>query len=84
VESVDGVGAVTISGDRAREIHIVVDVEKLNAHGLAIDQVREAIQKENVEIPGGHPRNRASGKSGCGRSAGSTPPTSSTTSSSPP
>src|SRR3954471_9766699 len=53
LESVDGVGAVTISGDRAREIHVVVDVEKLNAHGLAIDQVREAIQQENVEIPGG-------------------------------
>ena len=53
LESVDGVGAVTISGDRPREIHIVVDVQKLNAHGLSIDQVKDAIQKENVEIPGG-------------------------------
>jgi HAE1 family hydrophobic/amphiphilic exporter-1 len=53
LESVDGVGAVTISGDRPREIHIVVDVQKLNAHGLSIDQVRNAIQTENVEIPGG-------------------------------
>ena len=42
-----------MSGDRPREIHIVVDIEKLNAHGLSIDQVRDAIQKENVEIPGG-------------------------------
>ena len=53
LESVDGVGAVTMSGDRAREIHIVVDVEKLNAHGLSIDQVVNAIRQENVEIPGG-------------------------------
>jgi len=53
LESVDGVGAVTLSGGSAREIHIVVDVEKLNARGLSIGQVREAIQKENVEIPGG-------------------------------
>jgi HAE1 family hydrophobic/amphiphilic exporter-1 len=53
LESVDGVGAVSISGDRPREIHIVVDIEKLNARGLSIDQVRDAIQKENVEIPGG-------------------------------
>jgi hydrophobe/amphiphile efflux-1 (HAE1) family protein len=53
LESVDGVGDVRISGDRPREIHIVVDTEKLNAHGLSIDQVRDAIQKENVEIPGG-------------------------------
>src|SRR4029453_6148446 len=53
LESVDGVGAVTMSGDRSREINIVVDVQKLNAHGLSIDQVVDAIQKENVEIPGG-------------------------------
>ena len=53
LESVDGVGDVSMSGDRPREIHIVVDIEKLNAHGLSIDQVRDAIQKENVEIPGG-------------------------------
>jgi HAE1 family hydrophobic/amphiphilic exporter-1 len=53
LESVDGVGAVTLSGSSAREIHIVVDVEKLNARGLSIQQVRDAIQKENVEIPGG-------------------------------
>ena len=53
LESVDGVGAVTMSGDRPREIHIVVDVEQLNAHGLSVNQVRDAIQKENIEIPGG-------------------------------
>jgi HAE1 family hydrophobic/amphiphilic exporter-1 len=53
IESVDGVGDVTMNGGRAREIHVVVDIEKLNARGLSIDQVRDAIQKENVEIPGG-------------------------------
>ena len=53
IESADGVGAVTISGNRPREIHAVVDVEKLNARGLSIDQVRNAIQQENVDIPGG-------------------------------
>ena len=30
-----------------------MDIEKLNARGLSIEQVRDAIQKENVEIPGG-------------------------------
>jgi len=53
LESVDGVGNVTLSGGSAREIHVVVDIEKLNARGLSIEQVRDAIQKENVEIPGG-------------------------------
>src|SRR6478672_1500051 len=53
LESVDGVGDVSMSGDRPREIHIVVDIEKLNARGLSIDQVRGAIENENVEVPGG-------------------------------
>ena len=53
LESVDGVGQVTMAGGRAREVHVVVDVEKLNSYGLTIDQVRDAIQKENVEVPGG-------------------------------
>jgi HAE1 family hydrophobic/amphiphilic exporter-1 len=30
-----------------------MDVEKLNAHGISVNQVREAVQSENVEIPGG-------------------------------
>jgi HAE1 family hydrophobic/amphiphilic exporter-1 len=42
-----------MNGDRSREVHIVVDVEKLNAHGLSIDQVVTRFSKENVEIPGG-------------------------------
>src|SRR5438874_449226 len=53
VQTVNGVGQVTIAGTRAREIHIVVDVEKLNSYGLSIAQVRDAIVAENVEIPGG-------------------------------
>jgi HAE1 family hydrophobic/amphiphilic exporter-1 len=53
LESVNGVGDVSISGGRAREVHIVMDVDKLNAYGLTIDQVRDAVDKENVEIPGG-------------------------------
>jgi HAE1 family hydrophobic/amphiphilic exporter-1 len=53
LEAVDGVGDVSMSGGRPREVHVVVDIEKLNARGLSIDQVRDAIQKENVETPGG-------------------------------
>jgi hydrophobe/amphiphile efflux-1 (HAE1) family protein len=53
LETVDGVGEVTMSGGRLREIHVVLDVEKLNAHGLTVDRVRDAIVAENVEIPGG-------------------------------
>src|SRR6187397_1544477 len=54
IETVDGVGEVTISGGQAREIHVVLDVEKLNAHGLTVERVRDAIVSENVEVPGGY------------------------------
>ncbi|HWW84562.1 MAG TPA: efflux RND transporter permease subunit [Vicinamibacterales bacterium] len=53
VEAVNGVGEVDLGGGRAREIHVVVDVEKLNAYGLSMTQVRDAVVSENIEIPGG-------------------------------
>src|SRR4029079_13306661 len=53
LEAVDGVGQVTLQGNRSREVHIVVDVEKLNAYGLSIQQVSQAVKAENVETPGG-------------------------------
>ena len=56
VETVDGVGEVTIAGGQAREIHVVLDVEKLSSHGLTVERVRDAIVAENVEIPGGYIR----------------------------
>ena len=52
IQTVNGVGQVTIAGSRAREIHIVVDIEKLNSYGLSMAQVRDAVVAENVEIPG--------------------------------
>src|SRR6476660_5515105 len=53
IQTVNGVGQVTIAGSRAREIHIVVDIQKLNSYGLSMAQVRDAVVAENVEIPGG-------------------------------
>jgi HAE1 family hydrophobic/amphiphilic exporter-1 len=53
LEAVDGVGDVTIGGGRAREIHVELDLQKLTAQGLSVGQVRDAIQSDNVEIPGG-------------------------------
>src|SRR5215813_1585518 len=53
IQTVNGVGQVTIAGTRAREIHIVVDIQKLNSYGLSIGQVRDAVVNEDVEIPGG-------------------------------
>ncbi len=53
LETVDGVGEVSMAGGRAREVHIELDVEKLNAYGLSVDEVRNAVQAENIEMPGG-------------------------------
>ena len=53
IQTVNGVGQVTLAGTRAREIHIVVDIQKLNSYGLSISQVKDAVVNENVEIPGG-------------------------------
>jgi HAE1 family hydrophobic/amphiphilic exporter-1 len=53
IETVSGVGEVDLGGGRAREIHVVVDIEKLNAYGLSMLDVRDAVVNENIEIPGG-------------------------------
>ena len=53
LEAVNGVGEVTVAGGRAREVHVVLDVEKLASHGLGAGQVRNAIVADNVEVPGG-------------------------------
>jgi HAE1 family hydrophobic/amphiphilic exporter-1 len=53
LETVNGVGEVSLTGARIRQIRILMDAEKLNAHGITINQVQDAIQSENVEIPGG-------------------------------
>src|SRR3954468_8276971 len=53
LETVDGVGEVSLTGARLRQIRIFLDAEKLNAHGLTINQVQRAIENENIEIPGG-------------------------------
>jgi HAE1 family hydrophobic/amphiphilic exporter-1 len=53
LETVDGVGEVSMTGGRDRQIRVFADAEKLNAHNITISQLQNAIQSENVEIPGG-------------------------------
>jgi hydrophobe/amphiphile efflux-1 (HAE1) family protein len=53
LETVDGVGEVSMTGSRDRQIRIFADAEKLDAHGITISQLQRAVQNENVEIPGG-------------------------------
>ncbi|HEU5188624.1 MAG TPA: efflux RND transporter permease subunit [Methylomirabilota bacterium] len=53
LETVKDVGAITLVGDRKREIQILVNPDKLSAFNLSIQQVKDALQRQNVEIPGG-------------------------------
>ena len=53
LETVDGVGEVSLTGARERQIRIYLDADQLFAHNLTINDVQKAIQGENVEIPGG-------------------------------
>ena len=53
LETVDGVGEVSLTGARLRQIRVFADADKLAAYGLTIVDVEGAIQGENVEIPGG-------------------------------
>jgi HAE1 family hydrophobic/amphiphilic exporter-1 len=53
IETLPGVGQVILLGGHERAINVYVDPDRLTAQGISIDQVRAAIQAQNVELPGG-------------------------------
>jgi len=53
LESLPGVGQVRFVGERRRQIQVQVDGDRLFAYNLNIEQVRQALAAQNVEIPGG-------------------------------
>jgi hydrophobic/amphiphilic exporter-1 (mainly G- bacteria), HAE1 family len=54
LETLKDVGAINLQGDRRREIQLLLNADRLNAYGLTVDQVRTAIERQNVEVPGGN------------------------------
>ena len=53
LESLNGVGGVTVLGGRERQINVVVDPGRLQSFGMTVADVQRALQMQNVEIPGG-------------------------------
>src|SRR5690606_29229042 len=53
IESLNGVGRVSILGGREREIHVTVDPVRLEGFGLTAMDVQRALATENIELPGG-------------------------------
>ncbi len=54
IESITGVGQVRFVGERQRQIQVILDGQKLYAYNLNIDQVRQQLSLQNVEVPGGN------------------------------
>ena len=53
LENAKGVGQVRIVGGAKREIHVLVDPDKLRSYSLTITDVFNALKSQNLELPGG-------------------------------
>jgi len=53
LETVNNVGGIEFNGERRRQIQLLLDPDRLTAYGLTAEQVRNAIERQNIEIPGG-------------------------------
>jgi hydrophobic/amphiphilic exporter-1 (mainly G- bacteria), HAE1 family len=59
LENCSGVAQVQIQGGATREIHVVVNPERLRAYNLTATDVITAIRSQNTEMPGGSLRSGA-------------------------
>ncbi|MFZ2491572.1 MAG: efflux RND transporter permease subunit [Thermoanaerobaculia bacterium] len=53
LETVLGVGQVSVVGGREREIHVLVDSSRLSAYGITVAEIIGALASQNIQIPGG-------------------------------
>ncbi len=54
LETLSGVGSVSMVGGLERAINVEVDTDKLAAYNISIGQVKTAMRAQNLEIPSGH------------------------------
>jgi HAE1 family hydrophobic/amphiphilic exporter-1 len=53
IESVNGVGQAQIIGGRKRQVNVFLNGDKLRGYNLTVAQVSQALQAQNLEVPGG-------------------------------
>jgi HAE1 family hydrophobic/amphiphilic exporter-1 len=53
LQRVRNVGSARIIGNRERKIWLWLDANRLKEHGLTVQDVRAALRREHVEVPGG-------------------------------
>lgn len=54
LEQVNGIASVMIYGGRQREIQVKIDKNELAAYGISVNQVIQALQMGNINLPAGH------------------------------
>jgi hydrophobic/amphiphilic exporter-1 (mainly G- bacteria), HAE1 family len=53
LETQNGVGSVDVTGGVEREIQVQVNPDRLRAYGITLDQISQALSRENQGMPGG-------------------------------
>lgn len=53
LQTVPGVGAVFVTGGRTRAMQIILDTDRLTSFDLSVEDVRQALLTQNLEVPGG-------------------------------
>jgi HAE1 family hydrophobic/amphiphilic exporter-1 len=53
LEEIDGIKNIDILGGTERKISISLDFQKLNASGVSLNQISEALSASNISFPGG-------------------------------
>jgi HAE1 family hydrophobic/amphiphilic exporter-1 len=53
LEAINGVGEVQLIGGRLRQINLLVDPYKLRSFGLTPVDIRDAVKRQNQQVPGG-------------------------------
>ncbi len=54
IERAAGVGGVQIEGGSERAVNLWIDADRLAAYGLPVTAIRDALDLQNVDIPGGN------------------------------
>lgn len=60
LQTIPEVGSVEILGEKRYSIKILLDPDRLAAHGLTASDIATVIRRESIELPGGRIENRSS------------------------
>ncbi|TDM04786.1 MAG: hypothetical protein C4K60_21565 [Ideonella sp. MAG2] len=53
LQTVPGVADVQVNGDRQFAMRVWLDADRLAAHGLTVQEVEDALRRQNLEVPAG-------------------------------